>query len=382
MNVRPLPSGAEVVIIGGGVIGASIAYHMARRGMRPVLIERGQAGGHASLASAGLLHPMTGPRVPAALRQLSAASFACYPALTAELRETCGLDPQFRTTGFLYTAETVGRAGVVQRGHASAEEDGLGMTWLDGAQARQLEPALGADIVGALHAPRGAQVYVPALLQAYTQAAARRGATVLRGLRATGLITQGQRVTGVRTEDGTIGTDAVVLAGGAWTAQSADWLGASLPIYPLRGQILALYGVPPPIRHVVFGHDIYLAPKADGSVVVGATYERVGYDDRLTAQGVGWLLTTAPALVPGLAGLTFRQAWVGLRPASPDNMPLLGVLAGWDNVCVAAGHTAEGVLLSPITGHLIAQVIAAEAPDLDLAPFSPTRFSTGERACP
>jgi glycine oxidase len=108
--------------------------------------------------------------------------------------------------------------------------------------------------------------------------------------------------------------------------------------------------------------------------VVGATYERAGFDDRLTAEGVGWLLATAPTVVPDLAGATFRQAWVGLRPASPDSAPLLGRLDGWANVAVAAGHTAEGVLLSPITGHLMAQLLTGEQPDLDLAPFSPHRF--------
>jgi glycine oxidase len=132
--------------------------------------------------------------------------------------------------------------------------------------------------------------------------------------------------------------------------------------------------VPPPISHVIFGNDIYFGPKAEGSVVVGATYERAGYDDRLTAEGVGWLLSSVPAVVPALAEATFRAAWVGLRPASPDNTPLLGRLAGWSNVAVATGHTAEGVLLSAITGHLMAQLIAGETPDLDLAPFDPLRF--------
>lgn len=367
----------DVVIVGGGVIGASIAYYLAEAGTSVTLLERGRAGGQASLASAGLLHPVYRADVPAALRELSAASFALYPDLTVRLREISGIDPQYQPQGWLTVALSPGeahdlRAVAIAGGMAEA----YGLRYLSGDEARAIEPALSPAVAGALHAPRGAHVYVPSLLQAYTHAAARLGATVRRGVEVTELCTERGRVNGVRTADGDkIIAGHVVIAGGAWTPRTAAALSVRLPVFPMRGQILALHAIPAPLSHVVFGNGVYLAPKVDGSVVVGATYEEAGFDDRLTAEGVGWLLSSAPAVVPALANATFRQAWVGLRPASRDGLPLLGGVPGWEGVSIASGHQAEGVLLSPITGKLIAQHVRGEATELPLDPFSPARFA-------
>lgn len=367
----------DVVIVGGGVIGAAIAYYLAEAGTRVTLLERGRAGGHASLASAGLLHPIYGADAPAPLRDLCAASFALYPDLVMRLRDLSGIDPQFRQEGWLrvalteHEAHTLGKTAV-----APGLAESYGLRHISGDEARTLEPALSSAITAALHLPRGAHVYVPSLLQAYTHAAARLGATIRRGVEVADLCMDHARVGGVRTADGEeIAAGHTVIAGGAWTALTAARLGLTLPVYPMRGQILALHTIPAPLRHVVFGNEVYLSPKVDSSVVVGATYEEAGFDDRLTAAGVGWLLGAAPVVVPALATATFRQAWVGLRPASRDGMPLLGPAPGWDGVSIASGHQAEGVLLSPISGKLIAQSVYGTPTDLPLQPFSPTRFN-------
>lgn len=370
---------AEVLIIGGGVIGASIAYYLAEAGTRVTLLERGRAGGHASLASAGLLHPMQSAGIPDALRAFSAFSFDLYPDLVRRLRDLTGIDPEYQACGWLRVAlreEAIPDMRVHELPHV-ATADSYGVRLISGDEARVLEPALTPEVVAAVHYPRGAQVYVPSLLQAYTHAAARLGATVRRGVEVTDLCVADGRVTGARTADGeTVDADHTVIAGGAWTPFTAQRLGVSLPIYPMRGQILALHTVPTPFQHIIFGNEIYLAPKADGSVVAGATYEEAGFDDRLTAEGVGWLLTTAPTLLPSLAQATFRQAWVGLRPASRDGLPLLGAVPGWEGITVATGHTAEGVLLSPATGKLMAQHVRGEPAELSLAPFSLGRLTS------
>src|SRR5918912_853665 len=345
----------DVLIIGGGVIGASIAYHLAEAGTRVMVLERGQAGGHASLASAGLLHPHLNADVAHPVRDLSLASFALYPNLVARLREITGIDPAYQVPGILMVALCEDEVEL----HAAELSDPLAETYglrlLSGDEARVLEPGLSPRVAAAVHKPRGAQVYAPSLLQAYTHAAARLGATVRRGGEGTDLCVGPRRGTGGRT---------------------AARLGVTLPVYPMRGQILALHAIPAPLRHIVFGADVYLAPKAEGSLIVGATYEEVGFDDRLTAAGVGWLLGAAQTVVPSLADATFRQAWVGLRPASPDRVPLLGPVPGWEGVTIAVGHTAEGVLLSAITGKVIAQHVRGEPTDLPLEPFSPARFGT------
>jgi glycine oxidase len=365
----------DVVIVGGGMIGASIAFHLAERGMQVMLLERGRAGGHASLASASMLHPMLEPDVPGALRALSAASFALFPALVARLRELAGVDAQYQANGWLRVALEPAAVPAL-RAHCTAEAArDYAARLIDGREARELEPALSPSVAAALHLPRGAQVYAPALLMAYLQGAARLGATVRLGVEVRELLLRDHHVLGVRTAAGeTISAGYTVVAGGAWTPQLTGVLGLAAPVYPMRGQILALQAVPAPLRRVVFGPGAYLAPKMNGSIVVGATYEDAGFDDRLTAAGLSSLLLAAQAIAPALADATFRTAWVGLRPASQDGLPILGAVPGWERVALATGHTAEGVLLSPISGLVMAQMIQGERGEISLAPFSPGRF--------
>lgn len=365
----------EVVIVGGGVIGASSAYHLAAEGVHVTVVERNRDGGHASRASAGLLHPLYDETVLEPLRALSAASFARFPDLVAHLREVTGIDPAFDRCGWLRVAlsEDEARALRVEHLHEAAVRE-YGAHLLDGAEARTLEPALSPRVVAAIHLPRAAQVYVPALLRAYLHAAARLGATIRLGQEARELTTASGRVTGVRLLDGIqLAADHTIVAGGAWTAFTAARLGTAVPVFPMRGQILSLHAIPTPLRQVLFGGGAYLAPKVDGSVVVGATYEDAGFDDRLTAEGIGGLLAAAPRVAPILGQATFRRAWVGLRPASADGLPFLGAVPGWEGVSVATGHTAEGVLLSPISGLLMAQHVLGRETALPLAPFSLAR---------
>jgi glycine oxidase len=369
-------SGTDVLIVGGGVIGASIAYHLAERGARVTVLERGRNGGHASLASAGLLHPQVDPDVPDALRDLSAKSCARFPELTARLRELTGIDPQYQRCGWLRVAlEDAHLTGLRARLSEQTRRD-YDLRLISGDEARAMEPSLSPNVIAALHHPQGAQVYVPALLAAYLHAAARLGGMVRCGVEVRELLVTAGRVRGAKTADGeTIEADHTVSAGGAWTPALAEALGITLPVFPMRGQILALHAIPAPMRQVVFGPGIYLAPKVDGSLIAGATYEDVGFDDRLTADGLSTLLNAAQRTAPGLADATFRQAWVGLRPASRDGMPILGPVPGWEGVTLATGHTAEGVALSPITGAAIADLILGRPPQISLAPFSITRFA-------
>jgi glycine oxidase len=364
----------DVLIVGGGVIGASCAYHLAAEGVRVTVVERNRDGGHASRASAGLLHPLY-HAAPEPLRALSVASFELFPDLVARLRELTGIDPAFDRCGWLRVALTDDEARALRHEHLgiTAERE-HGARLLDGAEARVVEPALSPRIMAAVHLPHAAQVYVPALLQAYLHAAARLGATIRLGHEVRALTTTSSRVTGVQLLDGAhIAADHTIVAGGAWTALTAAQLGTPVPVFPMRGQILSLHAVPAPLRRVVFGGGVYLAPKVDGSVVVGATYEDAGFDDRLTAEGIGGLLVAAPRVAPTLGQATFRRAWVGLRPASEDGLPFLGAVPGWMGVSMATGHTAEGVLLSPISGLLMAQHVLGKETALPLAPFSLAR---------
>jgi len=181
----------------------------------------------------------------------------------------------------------------------------------------------------------------------------------------------------VRHANGTLSADHVVFAGGAWGALWEQRLGWRVPVFPVRGQMAALSQTPSPIRHIVYSHDGYLLPKADGSVYVGATEEHdAGFDARVTAGGLRWLLAAAERLVPALGGATYQRSWAGLRPGSADNLPLLGPLPSLANVTLAIGHFRNGILLSLITGRLIARSLSSGVTPPELAPFSPARFVT------
>ncbi len=366
----------DVLIIGGGVIGASIAYYLSEQGASVTLVERGRAGGHASLAAAGMLHPIVSAGTPDALRALTAASFALFPDLVARLRELTGIDAEYQEHGWIAPSFSADEARTAAADELTEAAAGYGLYTISGDEAHAMEPALSPAAVSAIVMPRGADVYAPALLQAYTHAAARLGATIRRGVEVVEFCMERRRVIGARTADGErIDAGHTVVAGGAWSARTAAALGVDVAVYPLRGQILALHAIPTPLCRTVHGHEVSLVPKADGSLVVGATVEKAGFDDRLTAAGVQWLLDAAQRLVPSAANLTFRQAWTGLRPASPDTLPLLGPIGDWEGVSIATGHTREGILLSPITGRLMAQHVRGEPTDLSLQPFRADRFA-------
>jgi glycine oxidase len=384
---------ADVVVVGGGIIGLSLAWQLAREGVAVVVLERGQIGGQATGAAAGMLAPLAEAREPSPFVALALASLHLYPGIATALYEEVGLDVELRGPGMLRVALTDGEAEALRQEWAWQREAGLRMEWLSGEDARRLEPALAPEVRAAIFSPEERHVEPRRLVRAWGLAAAARGVRVREGTVATGFETRrggrsaASRVTAVLTGETRTPCGALVVAGGAWSGEVAGWLGARLPVFPVRGQILALACLPPPVRHTIYTHTGYLVPKADGRVVVGATEDHAGFDARPTASGMGRLLTMAPALVPALAEAPFESAWAGLRPATADRLPLLGPLPGWENVLLATGHYRNGILLAPITAERLAEYIvngcdAGLAPvDPLLRPFLPDRFSAETVQC-
>lgn len=207
------------------------------------------------------------------------------------------------------------------------------------------------------------------VVQALIRSLAMRGVVVREQAPVSGFRVHRGRVAAVRTSDGELECADVVIAGGAWTPALAAELGAEVSVAPIRGQILALSPSPMPMRHTVYTHTGYLVPKPDGRLIVGATEDEAGFDARPTAAGVHRLLEMAARLAPGLAAAPFHSAWAGLRPATPDRLPLLGPLPGWENVALATGHFRNGVLLAPLTGALLAGWVLDRRMDPLMAPF-------------
>lgn len=373
---------AEVIVIGGGVVGQSAAYQLARDGVAVTLIDRADVG-QATAAGAGIISPGTGALGAGPLLPLASAAVAFYPALLAQLAEDGEIDTGFAICGGLFVATNEEEAAQLPaRFRAIEERRAAGLrnigevALLDGREARHLFPPL-ADIPGAIHLSEVGRVNGRLLRDALRRAALRRGATLVEG--SAEIIHRGGRATGVRVAEREIAADAVIVAGGAWSNVLGEALDVTLPIYPQRGQIihLDLPGVVTTKWPVILGfHSHYILTFPESRVVAGATREHdSGYDPRMTAGGVHEALGEALRVAPGLAGATLHEVRIGLRPASPDGLPVLGALPGLDNVFVATGHGASGLQLGPQSGAMIAGMAQGQATELDLAPFAATRFA-------
>lgn len=364
----------DVLIIGGGVIGCAIAYFLRKKQRDVVLLERGEIGGEASGAAAGLLAPLGPLSGPGPFADLVLAGFSALTALLPELEESSGIRLGYEQTGALRIIRNPKRIAHLQKRLASWEPLGLQLYWLSGEEARQREPLLTADTCAAIYAPEESQIQASAVVQAFAEAAQRVGAKIYPHREVHRLILEGTRVTGVRTAQGeTFTCNALIIASGAWAAQCGAWLSTDLPIQPLHGQLISFPQTSSPLKSIIFGEAAYLLPRGK-SILVGATKEERGFDQTVTEQGTTWLASTAARLVPALAGSKIQAAWAGLRPKTPDSHPILGSLPPWENVLVAAGHNSVGIILSAITGQSIAAMLTTGSLPPLIRPFSVERF--------
>jgi glycine oxidase len=362
---------ADVVVVGGGVIGSGIAFELAKRGVKVTLIERGRIGGEASGASAGIISRPTRPWFSPERIELGRISLERYPALVEELEERTGIGVDFRRPGEWVIA--------VDEEHAEAEDAvaawqlGMGLPIEDVpvAEARRREPALPENLVAARFHPDVGSLSVRRLSQALATAAKQLGATVLEETPVGGLRRAGDRVTGVRLLDREIGADMTVLATGAWTRLLGDALGARLPTKPIKGQLIAFANAPLRPACVIAGHGGYVRPRPDGTTLVAATEEDVGFDRRVTGEGIAWLLELTRTLCPVLLQGEVAETWTGLRPGTETADPLIGPVPGFAGLWVSAGHFRTGAKEAPATAELVAEALTTgEVPPL-LRPFAP-----------
>lgn len=370
-----MQSTTDVVIAGGGVIGCAIAYYLRKSGVDVAVFDRGEIGAEASSAAAGLLAPLGSLSGPGSFADLLLASFALFPALVPELQGACGINMDYEQTGALRVVRNAKHIPNLRKRMKAWQPLGLQMHWLTGEEARQREPLLAPDVCAAIYAPEESQIKASHVVKSFRLAAANQGVTFHSHKEITGIQQHDARVTGVYTAQGErFACNHLVIAVGAWAARCSEWLNIELPVSPQRGQILTLQQPLPPLRHIIFGEAAYLTPKSGNTVIVGATKEEVGFDKKLSAGGISWLLNTAIRLAPALESSPLDQMWAGLRPRTPDNQPILGPAPGWDNVTLAVGHCSIGMLLSAITGKTIAElIIKGDVPNI-IQPFSLTRF--------
>ena len=363
----------DVLVVGGGVIGCAIARRLALRGARVTLLERDEPGAHASWAAAGMLSPLAEADEPGPFLDLLLDSRALFPALADELARETGIGIAYRTEGTLLVALTAADEATLDRRHGWQAAAALPVERLGAAEALRLEPALAAETRGALLFPGDHQVDNRLLARALAAAASAAGAELRVGTEVKRVIVEGGRAAGVATAGGgRLGAGAVVVAAGSW-AGAIEGLPRPLPVFPVHGQLLALGAVPPPFRHVVHSPRVYLVPRAGGRVIAGATVERVGFEKAVTAGGMLSLLAPALEVVPALRDAPLVESWSGLRPGSPDGLPILGPDPEVPGLFHATGHYRNGILLAPVTADLLAEAVLG-APSPRLAPFSLARF--------
>jgi glycine oxidase len=366
----------DVVVIGGGVIGLSVAWRAAQRGLAVCVLERGELGCGASHVAAGMLAPVTeADPGELALLELGLRSARAWPAFAAELQQASGMDPGLRRCGALVVARDGDEAEALERELALRTELGLAVERLLPSAARRLEPALAPTIRLAL-AVAGDHVSDPrATVLALAEASRRAGAALSTGCEVRRIACEGARIAGVELAGGRlIRARHVVVAAGAWSGALPGLpASAAIPLRPVKGQILRLRDPQGPglLGRVVRFEGGYIVPRGDGRYVLGATTEERGFDTTVTAGGLYELLRDAGELVPGVHELVVEETAAGLRPATPDNAPLLGADADVEGLVWATGHYRNGVLLAPLTGEIVAGALAGTpAPEQ----FSPARF--------
>ncbi|MGX1672047.1 glycine oxidase ThiO [Streptomyces sp. NPDC055400] len=377
------PEGSDVLVVGGGIIGLVTAWRAAQRGLRTAVVDPEPGGGAAQVA-AGMLAAVTELHYGEAERTLlglNVESARRYPAFAAELSEATGLDLGYRASGTLAVALDADDRAHLRELHALQRKSGLESEWLSGRECRRLEPMLAPSVRGGLRVDGDHQIDPRRLAKALVAACERAGVRFHRqwAERLT-VVREGAR--GVVLADGTgLDADQVVLAGGSLSGRLAGVPDDVLPpVRPVKGQVLRLT-VPKvyapflsrTVRAVVRGGNLYLVPRVNGELVVGATSEELGWDTTVTAGGVYELLRDAHELVPGITELPLTETRAGLRPCSPDNAPILGPTA-LPGLLLATGHYRNGVLLTPVTGDSMAHVLATgELPEV-ARPFTPRRF--------
>jgi glycine oxidase len=371
-----MPQGANVIVVGAGIIGCAIAHELSRRGARVKVIEARAVGAGATRASAGVLAPYIEAHERGALLDLTVRSLALYDRFAADVRQDSGLDVELRRCGTLQTATDAATSATLQeagRQHALA---GLDVDWLQPEDLRAVEPSLSNSLAGALFVRCHGYVRAEQLTEALSWAAMRHGADIESSRRVAEIRPKTDGLIVVTDDGQSWDAEHVVVSAGAWSGGSGMQGGAT-DVRPVRGQLLRLAWRSKPLSHVIWGPDCYVVPWLDGTVLVGATSEEVGFDERTTAAGVRDLLDAACGLIPEAWNATFVEARAGLRPATSDGLPIIGPSANVPGLWYATGHYRNGILLAPLTARAIGNLILEDESDPALDHVRPDR-----RGCP
>ncbi len=365
----------DILLIGGGVIGLTTALKLADRGVSVTLLDRQATGREASWAGAGILPPgnLTNATTPES--RLRSYSHSLWNDLAADLYERTGIDNGYHVCGALEVCTSETRAQFAE--HVDGwNEEGVRVDRLTRPDAERHVADLNTAILEAVFLPDCAQIRNPRHVQALKAACLLRGVEIFEHAEGLTLQATGERITAVRIHDREFQFDQICITAGAWSTSILRTLGLSIPVKPVRGQIAQLQLPVQPFRCIVEHGRRYIVPRRDGLILVGSTEEDAGFVKQNTTEGVAELLAFATMLVPSLAQAEVVRTWAGLRPGSPDELPLLGAVPGFMNLFLGAGHFRSGLQMSPASGTILADVMLGRPPAISLDGLSVDRFET------
>jgi glycine oxidase len=366
-------SSSDVVIVGGGIIGLSLAYQLALQKASVTVLERGQIGQEASTAGAGILAPQAEMEEMSPLTDLCLASKSLYSSFVQELVSRTGVDIEFSQTGLLYVGFSGEDQQELARRYRWQKERGLPVQQLSPGEALEVEKNLNPNIVRALFFPQEAYVDNIKLVEALRIACGQMHVQLVTGCQGISVKADGHCVMGVESNSGFWKTGKTVIAAGSWSGMVTTPLTYRIPISPVRGQVIAVKSSLPFLGRTVYSHKGYLVPRRDGRIFLGTTVEWAGYDKSVTVDGVHQILSATLEILPGIKPFPIQNFWAGFRPHCEDGNPVLGP-SEIEGLIFATGHFRNGLLLAPITAKLLADLILNGTTSKLLEGFSPSRF--------
>ncbi|WP_280166084.1 glycine oxidase ThiO [Priestia aryabhattai] len=364
------------IIIGGGVIGCSIAYRLAKEGLSVAIFDAGKAG-QASMAAGGMLGAQNEFERENPLMEIALESRAMFPHLRDELLSESGIDIELRKAGLLKTAALEGDRDDLHEQFQFLSKKDASIQWLEPEEVPEVEPCMISQTAGAIFLEKDHQVKAPLLAQAFLKAALNAGVHIYEETTVLRLLTRQDRIVGIETPIGPFYTGQVVNAAGAWSSQILAQTGFSLPVIPVKGECLSIrLKDEAPVKTIFAVDGCYMVPKRNKEVLIGATSIADSFDTSVTARGMLSLLQRASHLLPVLNEGTVERTWAGVRPQAADQLPVMGPHPFIEGLHICTGHYRNGILLSPITGILIKEYITG-CPEAEkrLTPFAPARFS-------